>query len=431
MSPQWVGAVAPVYRRRADVQVIVQGVDVTDRLRPFLLSVSVVDKRDEQDTCAIELDDRDAKMFLPYPGATVQVRMGWAGQGPRIPPAEGIEAATTAATEALSTELPWKSSGLRMVFQGYVDSVESGFSRRGGGRRLWIDCKGYNAYSVTKEPVMDSWGAGSTSDISESGGENKTLREVLDDVAKKYGLSLDMTGAEKLGETKRNFWFKNESLQHFVQRILAEVGGYAKLVGNKLIVREQTDTNRAPATIEAVWGINLISWRIKPYIGRPQWSQSKTNWFKILEHDFDNVKQTLGGALPYGFAQAIGSLPSMAPNQQTGEQFSQGFARSSRDNWAAGWCIINGEPTALAGNALLIRGARPGVDGRYLIREAEHIYTRQGGYTTRLDLMYPEPTAQYYKDMGWEQPTSPYGPTVQPRVPPEVTPWSWPEQEET
>jgi hypothetical protein len=79
------------------------------------------------------------------------------------------------------------------------------------------------------------------------------------------------------------------------------------------------------------------------------------------------------------------ALPRPAPNQQVAQQQTQG-AQQLTGYAGDGRILINGEPTARGGTgSVVVVGARPGVDGTYIIKTAEHVYSRQG-YLTWLDV---------------------------------------------
>jgi Bacteriophage probable baseplate hub protein len=404
---QWQSAVAPAYRRRAYVFVEVNGVNVTDKLEPFLISVQVIDKLLAISTCSIELDDRDAKLAIPPNDVPVIVRLGWAGEGPSIPLFRHVEAMydllpnDPEVQKLLNGELAWKASGMRIVFTGYVLSVESGFSRRGGGRRMWIEAQSGLITGPMKAPDYKTWGAGITNEGSpENNKDGVSLKDVLTDAFKSSGMGVVLGG--ELADIKRNFWMQNESPMAFAARIAGEVGASFQVIGDKVVMKPLDPAKgESSTTIEAVWGVNLISWRIKPFVGRPQWGASQQKFFDTAKGVWGSVKGAIGGSLPFGGATAVAGLPSSAPNRQVGGQLNGGVDVASQERRGEGWCIINGEPSAIAGASCVIIGARPGVDGRYLIAESEHNYTRGGGYTTRLNLQNPQIDPNVYKAMGW------------------------------
>lgn len=61
-----------------DFRVTLDGVDLTDKFRPRLLSLTISEKRgDEADQLDIVLDDTDGRLALPKPNAVLHVQIGW------------------------------------------------------------------------------------------------------------------------------------------------------------------------------------------------------------------------------------------------------------------------------------------------------------------------------------------------------------------
>jgi phage protein D len=393
------------YRRRAFCQIIIDGQDVTNRFDPYLISVQVIDNIDTEDECNIELDDRNAQLSIPEDGANVVVKLGWAGEGPRVPlfreakiDADGHLIGfdwDVLPTDIPPGELPFEASGMLVVFNGFVHNVESGGSRRAGGRRLWIEAKGTRPGANDKTPDMKSWGSGTDAigneDQSSATGGGIPLSQVLGDAAAKAGMGLQISPS--IGNISRNFWQMNESPRHLAERLAREVGGQVKMSGGNMIITSATDglnvDGKMLPLIVAEWSVNLISWRIKPYVARSQYAASKSKFFDIAKGLWDQTQKSIGGNTPFGMASATAMGQGAAPNKQVGEHYNGGMSADSELKRGTGWVIFNGEPTALAGNALQIVGARPGVDGNYKIRQAEHHYLRSGGYTTRCDLEKP------------------------------------------
>lgn len=62
-------------------QILVNGQDISDKIRPRLIRLTITDnRRFETDTVEIELDDSDGKLAFPAKGATMQVFIGWQGR---------------------------------------------------------------------------------------------------------------------------------------------------------------------------------------------------------------------------------------------------------------------------------------------------------------------------------------------------------------
>jgi phage protein D len=388
-------------RRRAYCQILLNGKDVTSIFEPFLISVVIIDSSSLTSTASIELDDRDGKVPIPPPNAECLVRLGWASS----PPA----AITVGARSGIPTGqdgLGWEG-GLQRVFWGAVNSVESGFARRGGGRRLWIDATSANMLGQGKEVMKKTWGEGdlqdhiqsptqgtSVSGAAGSGGgssQGVKLDQVLQDAAKAAGYKIEVH--PKMKEVMRDFWQQDESFHALGRRLAQELGGqfFVKEDTAYFTAGDGTDVKGQPmGEVTAEWGFNLISWRIKPFTTRPDYKGTKSAWFNIAEGKWEEVTgQVETGLNVFGTGDANLFLPQPAPNRQVGEQLNGGSAADAQNERGTGWVTINGEPEAQAGKTLSIRGAREGVDGSYRIKEAEHHYTRQGGYTTRCVLERP------------------------------------------
>lgn len=60
-----------------DYRLTIDGKDLTARLRPRLVSLTIADKREEADQLDIVLDDSDGRLALPPEGARITVEIGW------------------------------------------------------------------------------------------------------------------------------------------------------------------------------------------------------------------------------------------------------------------------------------------------------------------------------------------------------------------
>jgi phage protein D len=386
--------------RFAYIRVFLGGRDITDVMSPHLISVRVLDKVTAWDEAHLELDDRDASLAIPPDDTEVKVEMGWSGTGPVLPP-EPIPL-----PEGSAWQLPfWDQSPY--VFVGYVDSAESGFARRGGGRRLWVDAKSMMSKSDIKKHMMKGWGKGDEQDSREGGKQKIPLSQVWGDVAKSAGLNGVLSPS--MAGKKLDRWDMNESPMHMGARLAKQLGGDFKVVGNQMILFSKDD--QMYPTVEAEWGINLISWRIKPFVGRPQYGSAQTNDFGISEGSWFDTVKNIAGSTPFGGAKAVAGLPFAAPNKQSGEMQSDGAGQDSQARRGTGWLIMNGEPMAKAQGRATLTGARPGVDGTYRIVEAEHNFSRRG-YTTRCELDRPQLNVSHYMDMGWPKTEIQEGPPV-------------------
>ena len=436
-------------RRHSAVQIVVNGLagrtgeDVTSKLHPYLISVQVIDTTSGQDQCNIELDDRNAELQLPPDRVRLQVAMGWSGVGPRLPDRgrSSLIASRLNQTQALqlggqgpmtmperyltpgapNAEQPWGGGGMGLVFDGTVTEVESGFGRRGGGRRVWITATSGNVLAPTKEVGQQTLGSGRPDDGQD--GEQIPLKNFMQKIFATTGMQVKIS--PEMAKITRNFWNSNQSPMDWGMEFARTNGGIFKIAGGVAMltkVGENVDRDKMPS-VEAIWGVNLIGWRIRPYTGRPQWGGAQARFFDLASGTWDKVDQAIGGSTPFGAAKAISKLVHTVADKATGQQANKGTEQSSLTNRGTGWALINGEPEAKANGYVIIDRARPGVDGTYQISEVEHNYQRGVGYTTRMNVKYPSPKAGGYgwdNDPGFGQPKKPVPtPPATPAIPPD------------
>jgi uncharacterized protein len=346
-------------RRKVITRIVVAGVDVTAAVNPRLQNLTVILKMAGISTATLDLDDRDGQLVIPGHGDNVVISLGWSNEG------------------------------MYETYTGWVESVESGFERQAGGRRLWIDLTAVEPASAVKSPTHFSWGEGAPPGQAE--GTKKTFGEVLGEMAAKAGVTLQIS--PRLAGIQRDFWHSGTtSLQHFGAAMAEELGGAFSFSGNTAAMTDLQDFGMSAAGnvmpgFKAVWGDNLIAWRIKPFATRPQWAAAQAHAYDTLNSVWNRFTSTIGGI--YGNATSNLQLPHPAPNQTVGDQVNAGQAASSQYNTGQGWVTINGEPALTAGSPITISGARDGIDGTYTCWEVQHIYDRKSGYTTRCQVRWP------------------------------------------
>ncbi len=403
-------------RRHASCLIMVDGNDVTSRVDPYLISVKVVDTLEgDFDTCSLELDDRNAQLQIPQDESKLQVYLGWANVGPRpfmgtLPASqrqselEGLADEGVTSSNPLIKEMAFNGPGMEEVFNGIITQVESGFTRRGGGRRLWIEATSNNNKGKAKEVQNVTQGKGQEDDAASfaqrfagdggqkgtdgGGGGDIPLEDVMTKVFGFAGLQVAMSPEMK--KHKRDFWHVNESANNFGQRMAAELGGYFKVANGKAILFGK-DEDMGLGTADAVWGVNLIGWRIKPFSGRAQYAQAASKFFDLHKGAWEGIQKSIGGNMPFGNASAAMNFIQPVANKVQGEQNNGGGSADSESRRGNGWVLMNGDPRVKAGATLEIDGARPGVDGTYRVTEVEHNYQRGVGFTTRCNVAQPKP----------------------------------------
>lgn len=364
------GTVKQTHRMQAYCQVDLAGFNVTNSLDPFLLSVHIYDGAPYQ--CELEIDDRDGRVPIPPIGSPMTVSLGWQ-------------------TEAMV-----------VVFRGVTEKCIHSFGRKTGGRHLTVTADGLSQVGQIKSPFMDHLGEGAP-----PGTEQGTQHSLADFVRQTGGNAGASVQIHPFFESvMRDYWAQtNESFMHLGARKAAEFGALFRVeAGNQAIftVPGQNTDGSDTGTIDAVWGDNLIGWRVTPVEARTTWSSSIHNYYDILSAQWQKVMQ--GTKMPDPWAQIDSkyTLPRPAPNSLVAGQQNDGAAMTAGIDNGQGIIVINGEPTAHFNMKVNLVGARPGVDGVYLIRCAEHMYSR-AGYTTTLDV--------------WSMAVSPWTAPVTPRPP--------------
>jgi hypothetical protein len=344
-------------RLRAAVKVVVAGVDVTARLEPHLIKVRcLVGARLEEYQLELELDDRDGSLPIPPVDSPVKCYFGWIGEGSMI-----------------------------LVWDGVVHDIEYGFDRKSGGRKMWIHGFGGSFLDRGKEPATFHTGAGADSDSTEQG-PPISITEPLNTAAK-YAEQTITVHPKVAAFNLDRYDQANESYYHWGKTWVEKAGGLFRVTGGThgeaMWQGEDASGNQLPI-VNAVWGKNLIAFRIRPMAARPMWAKSRSAFFDIQNSQWKLTEKGTQG-MQSGLATAGFSLPNPAPNQNASQQDTSGANDGTLQYQGPGKIVMNGEPTATGNGYVNLVGVRPGVDGRYWIETAEHEYSRNG-YITWCDV---------------------------------------------
>ena len=323
-------------RWTVDWQVIVDGVNVTRKLRPYLISVSVTDQDGEaSDSCQLTLDDSGGQLKLPRTRRLVQVV------------ADGA-----------------------LLFKGMVDGVRS-TGNKPGGRLLQVTAKGFDTEGKVKEPLRLHR-------------DDTTLQSFLSAAAQHAGLS-GIKVHQDLASIARDYWAADtESFLQLGQRLAREFNATFKIRGDVAVLVPRGRDAGLPA-VRAVYGENLISWSVAPVLGRPKRRGSRTLFFDRaagryqtvdldIDADADARTQTRAAVADRSQAQAVNEGRSGEVKRQSGE----------------GSLDMIFTPAAQAEAPLVLIGTRPGVDGTYVIRSVRHGFDCNGGSSTSPQIRRPE-----------------------------------------
>lgn len=331
--------------KKAIAEIWIDGVNVTDRISPLLISLSVSDRPGTlSDSATIELDDTDGRAIMPADKAAVSIKLGWDGEG------------------------------VGEIFRGTVDGSPRADGGR-GGRTMSITAKSMDVRSRAKQRQRRHF-------------DDETIEKALQETGKWAGISVSVDPS--LASITRDYIaLENESFAEFGERIAREVGGTFKIVGDRaVLVKRNGGVNAAGAalaTVQAVWGENLHDYSIAPIVGRRLEKSVRTRWYdpKAAEYKTTDAETgTEGATTTYSddFDESDASS-----SQHRASALAAELDRKSGE----GTVTIEGNIGAQPEGSCVVAKCRPGIDGTYRIEGVTHDYSRSG-WVTRLELGQPK-----------------------------------------
>lgn len=330
--------------QRAVFEVSIGGTNIETALRPILIGMTITDSAGtHSDTASIEIDDTGGRVILPQPKAPVVILLGWEGEG------------------------------VREVFRGTVDEVQSS-GGRSGGRTLTISAKGVDTTSKAKEGQHRHFDQKSVKDILSEAGRIAGIAEVevdpsLASVVMPY---IDMRG---------------ESFIHLGERLARAVGGSFRVTGSKVIMAKRAGGYTASVTAAA--GKNLHEWQITPKVGRGRYKGTAAR-----AYDRKTAKEiVVNSTTDVDLTDADFIRREMFSDEDEAQRAADADAAAARETAGSGSVTIEGTTEAIPDGLCVLVGARPGVDGTYRIKTVTHSYSRGDGWKTSLELAEPQGTA--------------------------------------
>lgn len=337
--------------------VYVAGTDVSTRWASRLDWLECSDYAGEvADTCSIGLDDKEGQLVLPAKGATIQIALG---------PKDG---------------------GAEIVFDGIVDDVRSE-GARGEGMMLIVDGK-----------TADTRGKQKTK--RNKAHDDKTIGDVMKDAAQWAGV--DLSVASRIAGLKRKYIAQDyESFLHFVQRLAREVGGTFKMIGGVrgVVLDRNSGKTVGGGSIADVVALrdkanpknsNLISWKISPLLTRPRFTEIRARYYDRDKAKYIEKKIEVEGAASDPQAKADNLSTYTGAGDEDTDQVATGSAMESTREKGAGEVRIDGNAAARAEGTLKVIGARPGVDGDYIMDLVTHDLDAAKGWVTTIKVRRPD-----------------------------------------
>lgn len=330
--------------RRAIFEVAIAGTNIETALLPILIGMTITDSAGtHSDTASIEIDDTGGRVILPQPKAAVVISLGW------------------------------QDEGVREVFRGTVDEVQSSGSRS-GGRTLTISAKGVDTTSKAKEGQHRHFDQKTVADILSEAGQSAGISEVevdpaLASIVLPY---IDMRG---------------ESFIHLGERLARAVGGSFRVTGSKVIMAKRSGGYTASVTAAA--GRNLHDWQITPKVGRGRYRGTAARAYDRRTAAEIEVKSVTGIDL----TDADFVRREVFSDEDEAQRAADADAATARETAGSGSVTIEGTTEAVPDGLCVLTGARPGVDGTYRIKTVTHSYSKGDGWKTALELAEPQGSA--------------------------------------
>ncbi|MDM7320223.1 MAG: contractile injection system protein, VgrG/Pvc8 family [Fervidobacterium sp.] len=308
--------------------------DITAYITPFVLSVSYTDyEHGESDEIEIQLEDREhlwKSSWYPNKGDVITLRIGYEGEG--LLPCGAFEI----------DEIEFTAPPDIVILKGLATNIKKSLRQ-----------KNTKAY------------------------ENKTLKQIAEEIAKKHGFEL-------VGEIEniriKRITQKQERDLAFLKRLAEEYGYIFKITDNKLVFYKESKLLEA-GTIFVIDRKDMLSFqfRDKTYelykACEVSYHDPKTK--KLIKHivNADNVVK--GDIL---------KLNVRCENKQQAIIKAKEALRQKNKMQTEGKIEVIGEPRLVAGSNIEIKGLHI-FDGKYHIKVARHKIDRARGYTTELEVI--------------------------------------------
>lgn len=331
--------------KKTIAEIWVDGVNVTDRISPLLISLSVSDRAGvSSDSASIELDDTNGRAILPTDKAAVSIKLGWDGEG------------------------------VAEIFRGTIDGSPRADGSR-NGRTISITAKSMDVRSKAKQGQRRHF-------------DDETIEKALQETGRWAGITVAVDPSFA-SITRDYIGLDNESFAEFGERIAREVGGTFKIVGDRAVLAKRNGginaAGAALATVQAVWGENLHDYSITPIAGRFSEKSVQTRWYDPKAAKYKTTDAETGTESAITTYYDIFDAADESSSQHRASALAAELDRESGE----GTVTIEGNIRAQPEGLCVVSKCRPGVDGTYRIKGVTHDYSRSG-WITRLELGQPK-----------------------------------------
>jgi hypothetical protein len=207
----------------------------------------------------------------------------------------------------------------------------------------------------------------------------------MQDAGKEAGLSVQVDGRAWFNRARLVGHVRRELLP-FRHRIAREIGGVFKIYGKRALLAKRNAGLSASglglSSVIARAGGNLINWDISPTVARPRYQSVIARWYDMKAAKWKQEKVEIGG-----IGSHADNITRFTEADKDKAKHSGNNAKEASDrNKGEGSVVVDGDPGATPEGLCIVVGARPGIDGAYLIDTVDHDLSRANGFTTALSL---------------------------------------------
>lgn len=337
--------------RRTLVSVTFDGADITEDIKPYLLSVTYIDnEEDTADDLQIQLQDRESVWLESW-----------------LDKAVGASAAAKLKLSATITPENWGGdSGTLPTGNFELDSVDA------GGPPSTITIKGISlSYSspIRQTKKSKAW-------------ENYTLSGIASEIAGSGGLSC-MYAASSDPSYDRREQEKTSDIE-FLSDLCHDAGISLKYTDSQLVLFDQSDyEGKAPVMTIRRGDGQYIKYKLSTGSANTQYGSCRVSYVDPA------TAQCIEGTAtaPGEDAESAECLEITARVKDAGEAMAlaeKQLRLHNKFNRTASFTLL-GNTGLVAGVTVQLVGFG-GWDGKYMVKQARHVVSASGGYTTQIVL---------------------------------------------
>jgi len=319
----------PIYK------VSVNGSNVTDLIKTRLLSLTITDEAGwDSDSVSVTLDDRDSMLEMPKTGASIEVSLGFKGNKGLV----NMGAYTI-------DEVTLSGSPEKMVIRGKAADLGS---------------KG-----TIKDQKTKQW-------------EDKTVKEIVSEVASKHGLS-PKVGSDLSGKKIKDLAQTDESDIHLLSRIAQKYDAVVKVTQNYLIFSKRGASRAVSGN--PVPPIKITKNQCKPSYSmtraeRPAINSIQAKWHNKATAKVEKVETS--SEKPQKVLRHTYDSKDEAESASKSE-----LAKLKRDEAKMNFTLAIGNPAVAAEGHIILQEFREGINGVWNATSVTHTWSNAGA-TTRV-----------------------------------------------